>query len=267
MEGKATRMEVYVSLAQFNARIRHPEDNLAIASAWVAEAGRRGSDLVLLPELWLDGLDYARAAQLATGLSEGAFAHMRRLAREAHVYVAGSAFERNGPHVYNTLAVCSPAGEIAALYRKVHLFRPMEEDRHLQAGSELVVAELPWGRLGLTICYDLRFPELFRYYALQDVVAVLVPAQWPLARLAHWRVLTRARAIENHYFVLACNRAGDQEGARFGGHSVVCDPWGERVIEAGLEPVLLTTSIHLEAIVEARERMPVFWDRRPDLYG
>lgn len=259
-------MQLTVSLAQINAVAGQPAENLTRAAAAVEEAGRRGSDLVLLPELWHDGLDYAHAAQVATPRDAGAFAYMRQMARDAGLYLAGSAFERDREAVYNTLAVISPAGEWVAGYRKMHLFGPMSEDRHLQPGGATVLADLPWGKWGLAICYDLRFPELFRRYVADGAVAALLPAQWPIARVDHWRTLVQARAIENQMFVLACNRSGYDGEVQFGGHSMVCDPWGQALGEAGCDELLLKVTIDLGAVSEARRRIPALRDRRPDLY-
>jgi predicted amidohydrolase len=250
-----------------DAAVGQPQENLARARAGVHEAGQRGSELVVLPELWYDGLDYAHASKAATSLNEGAFAQMRRLARDAHVAVAGSAFERAGDACYNTLAIFTPEGGMLGAYRKVHLFRPMNEDRYLRAGDGLVVVEFLWGKVGLAICYDLRFPELFRRHTQAGAGLFILPAQWPWARLAHWRALTQARAIENQVYVAGCNRAGLDGDVAFGGHSVIYDPWGERLLEAGLEPALLTVGIDLEVLPTIRRRLPVWEDRRPDLYG
>jgi omega-amidase len=259
-------MRLTVSLAQIDAGIGHAADNLARATAAVQEAGRRRSDLALLPELWFDGLDYARAAEIATPRDAGAFAYMRQMAMDAGLYLAGSAFERDGEAVYNTLAVITPAGEWLAAYRKLHLFGPMSEDRHLTAGSAPALAAFPWGRWGLAICYDLRFPELFRRYASEGATAILLPAQWPGARVDHWRTLVRARAIENQMFALACNRSGFDDETTFGGRSVICDPWGQPLVEAGSDDILLTAEIDLDAVEEARRRIPALRDRRPDLF-
>jgi omega-amidase len=259
-------MRIVVSLAQIDAALSRPVDNLAQAEASIAEAGKRGSDLAILPELWYEGLDYARAAELAAPLDAGAFAHMRRLARQARLHLAGSAFERAGARLYNTLALFSPAGELLAAYRKVHLFPPMGEERALSAGDALVSFDLPWGKVGLAICYDLRFPELFRRLALAGATLIVLPAQWPQARLVHWRVLLQARAIENQVFVAGCNRAGADGPTAFAGHSALCDPWGERLLEAGSQPALLTAALDLDAVGEARRRIPVWQNRRADLY-
>ncbi len=136
-----------------------------------------------------------------------------------------------------------------------------------RAGERATLAKLPWGTAGLAICYDLRFPELFRGYALAGARLILLPAEWPHPRLAHWRTLLRARAIENQYFVAACNRVGaDPNGTRFFGHSTLIDPWGEAIAEAGEEPCLLTATLDLAQVEEIRRKIPVFEDRRTDLY-
>jgi len=259
-------VHITVTLLQIDAGIGRAPANLAQASAGVLEAGRRGSDLVLLPELWYHGLDYDEAVLHAAAIGHGAFAQMARLAREAGVYLAGSAFECDGAACYNTLAVYAPAGDLVGVYRKVHLFGPMHEDRALRPGNALVTLDLPWGKAGLAICYDLRFPELFRRHALAGAGLILLPAQWPAARLEHWRTLVQARAIENQVFVLGCNRAGADGSTDFGGHSVVCDPWGERLVEAGSQPALLTATLDLDARAAVRQRLPVWDDRRGDLY-
>lgn len=259
--------EITISLAQFDAGVGRSDDNLATAATWVKEAARRGSALVLLPELWHHGLAYDRARALATPLDGGTFAQMARIAAETGVWLAGSGFEAADGGVFNTLAVYSSDGALAGAYRKVHLFGPMGEDVQLRAGDRLVALDLPWGTLGLSICYDLRFPELFRRLALGGARVIVVPAQWPLARLEHWRTLAAARAIENQVFVLACNRAGSDGPTRFAGHSAVIDPWGEQLVEAGLEPALLTMRLDLDAVERARRRIPVWSSRRPDLYA
>ena len=129
-----------------------------------------------------------------------------------------------------------------------------------------MLADLPWGRWGLAICYDLRFPELFRRYSAAGAVGVLLPAQWPTARVDHWRTLAQARAIENQMCVLACNRSGCDGDVQFGGHSMACDPWGQILVEAGSDDALLTVAIDMEAVNDARRRIPALRDRRLDLF-
>jgi predicted amidohydrolase len=121
-------------------------------------------------------------------------------------------------------------------------------------------------RDGLAICYDLRVPELFRRYALEGAKIVIIPAEWPIARIEHWRALLIARAIENQCYVIAANAAGQTGDTVFGGHSMIVDPWGKIIIEGSDEPNLLTVDIELDRVDEVREAIPVFEDRRPETY-
>ena len=123
------------------------------------------------------------------------------------------------------------------VYRKMHLFGLFDEDQYLAPGQSPLVLDLPWGTTGLAICYDLRFPEIFRRYAIKEnAKMVIISAEWPLARLAHWRALLIARAIENQCFIVACNAAGEAGDTVMAGHSMIIDPWGQIVVEAGEPP-------------------------------
>jgi omega-amidase len=261
-------MRLRISLGQMDVRLGQPELNQATVAGMTAEAARRGSDLVLFPELWSTGYDLTRAEQHAAHLDQGAFATMAALAREQQIHVAGSCLSlQTAGKPGNTLVLFDPDGERLGAYTKLHLFRLMDEDRHLGAGEGPVMAQTPWGPAGLAICYDLRFPELFRGYALAGAVMILVPAEWPKPRMAHWRTLLRARAIENQLFVVACNRVGRSGEDDFFGHSCIIDPWGETVIEGGEGEMLLTAELDLSRIEKARSTIPVLSDRRPDIYA
>lgn len=256
-----------LSLAQMDVAHGDPEANVVAAAALIEEAARRGSDLVLLPELWDSGFALNRAAALASRPGEGLFARVADLARRHRLYIAGSMLEAGDVgRCYNCAAVFSPAGELLARYRKAHLIGLMGEDRWLTPGDALVTLDLPWGRAGLAICYDLRFPELFRRLTLDGARLILLPASWPLPRRMHWRALTRARAIENQLFLAACNRVGQDGEYRFFGASALIDPWGERLVEAGETPALLTVAVDLSQVDAVRDRLPALRDRRPDLY-
>jgi len=259
-------MLVTISLAQIDVARGQPEENLEKARRWVAEARRRGSDIIIFPELWASGYDLPNADRYAAPLGEGIFAQVADLARQHGIYITGSLLEAREGRVYNTAPLFDPRGELVGCYSKAHLFRLMEEEKYLAPGGEAPVFELPWGPTALAICYDLRFPELFRRYALGGARLVLLCAAWPHPRLAHWRTLLRARAIENQYFVAACNRVGQDESGHFCGRSAVLDPWGEAVIEAGEQEVLLTVTIDLARVDAVRETIPVFKDRRPEVY-
>lgn len=255
-----------ISIGQMDVQKAEPEVNLATVSQFVVEASARDSDLLLLPELWGSGYDLENAGTHAAGIGEGLFAETAALAAKHNLYIYGSLLSSVHGDPTNTGVLFGPAGEIIAEYSKLHLFRLMDEDKWLAAGPAPTLAEAPWGKAGLSICYDLRFPELYRSYALQGAHIFLVPAQWPHPRLYHWRTLLRARAIENQAFVVACNRVGETDSTEFCGHSAIIDPWGEIIVEAGEAPVLLTADIDLGRVGEVRQKIPVFQDRRPAAY-
>jgi predicted amidohydrolase len=257
-----------ISLGQMDVRLGQPESNLETAEMLAVEAARRGSDLLLLPELWSTGYDLENAGRYATSTDAGVFAELASLARRHQLHILGSALARaGGKGVANTAVLFSPQGERPAEYSKIHLFRLMEEEQYLVAGESSTLVGTPWGPAGLAICYDLRFPELFRAYALAGARLIFLPSEWPHPRLAHWRTLLRARAIENQLFMVACNRVGRSKETDFFGHSCIIDPWGDTVIEGGEKELLLTATIDPGRVEEVRQQIPVFQDRRPEIYG
>ncbi|WP_128377583.1 carbon-nitrogen family hydrolase [Streptomyces cavernae] len=231
----------------------------------VREAGREGADLVVLPELWTTGaFAYESFAAEAEPLEGVTYEVMAKAASDAGAWLhAGSIPERDpeGP-LYNTSLVFSPSGELAAAYRKIHRFGFDKGEAVLMgAGAELVTTRLPETTLGLATCYDLRFPELFR--GLVDVGAetLVIPAGWPERRLAHWTLLARARAVENQAYVLACGTAGTHARVPQAGHSIVVDPWGEVLAEAGAGEEVLTVEFDPGRVAKTREQFPALKDR------
>lgn len=260
-------MKLTISLGQIDVKLGDPEANLAKVAEMSREAARRRSDIVLFPELWSTGYDLENASRYATPTDEGIFAETAALARENKLSILGSCLSWQGEGRFgNTAVLHDKQGTAVAEYSKTHLFRLMDEEKYLAAGDQLTLVETEWGMGGLGICYDLRFPELFRRYALSGARMVLLPAEWPHPRLKHWQTLLRARAIENQMFVIACNRVGESKGTAFFGHSCIIDPWGETVIEAGETEVLLTATIDTAVVDQVREKIPVFADRREELY-
>ncbi|MEU3984777.1 carbon-nitrogen family hydrolase [Streptomyces sp. NPDC026672] len=231
-----------------------------------------GADLVVLPELWTTGAfafeTFAREAEPLDGPTHEA---MAGAARDAGVWLhAGSFPERaasedgsDGPGpLYNTSLLLSPSGELAAVYRKIHRFGFDKGEAVLMgAGREPVTARLPWTTLGVATCYDLRFPELFRALVDGGAETLVIPAGWPERRRTHWTLLARARAVENQAFVLACGTAGTHAGVPQAGHSIVVDPWGEVLAEAGAGEEVLTAEFDPSAARTARDRFPVLKDR------
>jgi predicted amidohydrolase len=244
---------------------------------------QRGADLVVLPELWAHG-GFAfptwthRAETLegatCTALSEaardiGAVVHAGSIIERAAPGVVGDALGPDGRGMWNTSVVMGPAGEIRATYRKVHRFGFGEgEPVLLEAGDEVVTTPLPdaggkdIAMMGLATCYDLRFPEMFRALGDAGSEIVVVPAAWPAARVEHWEVLGRARAIENQCFLIQCNTAGTHSRTVMGGSSQVIGPTGTVLARAGADQEVLSVTIDLAELEAYRRAFPVLSDRR-----
>jgi predicted amidohydrolase len=224
----------------------------------------RGAALVCLPELWHVGYPnfdrYTGGAQPADGpLTQWLARRARDLGAVLH---GGSFLERDGGRLYNTAVLFDRDGRRLGSYRKIHLFGAAGRERELlTAGDQLVTADAGWGRVGLATCYDLRFPELFRRLVDLGATVLLVPAAWRRSALADWRLLCRARALENQCFLIAAAVCGAAGGMRFSGHSMVVDPTGRIVAEAGEQETILFAEIDPGQIAETRRRFPVLKDR------
>lgn len=234
-----------------------------------------GHDLVVLPELWAPGgFAYREWDQRAEPVDGPTAQAMAAAARDAGVMLhAGSIVERpadgekgpDGRGLWNTSLVFSPTGELVATYRKIHRFGfGSGEPRLMDAGEEVVLVDLPGdgGRAGLSTCYDLRFPELYRRQLDAGATAFVIPAAWPMARVRHWTLLAHARAIEDQCVVIACNTAGTHSGTEMGGHSQVILPTGEAIAVAGSDEQVLSVDVDLSVVADYRASFPVLADRR-----
>ncbi|MFE2434708.1 carbon-nitrogen family hydrolase [Streptomyces sp. NPDC059409] len=234
------------------------------AAALVGE--QAGVDLVVLPELWTTGAfafeEFDAAAEPLRGPTYEA---MAKAASDAGVWLhAGSIPERDADgRLYNTSLVFSPAGDLAASYRKIHRFGFDKGEAVLMgAGREPVTVTVPdTATLGVATCYDLRFPELFRALVDAGAEILVVPAGWPERRRSHWTLLAQARAVENQAFVLACGTAGTHAGVPQAGHSIVVDPWGEVLAESGAGEEVLTVEFDPGKVARTREQFPALKDR------
>ncbi|MDX3309142.1 carbon-nitrogen family hydrolase [Streptomyces sp. ME08-AFT2] len=253
------------------------EEDESVEARRVRVAGlvreQAAADLVVLPELWTTGaFAYERFADEAEPLQGPTYEAMAKAASEAGVWLhAGSIPERasaaggsagdEGP-LYNTSLVFSPAGDLAAVYRKIHRFGfDKGEAVLMSAGEDPVTVRLPATTVGVATCYDLRFPELFRALVDAGTETFVLSAGWPERRRAHWTLLARARAVENQAFVLACGTAGTHAGVPQAGHSIVVDPWGEVLAEAGPGEEILTVDFDPAAVATTRELFPALKDR------
>lgn len=253
-----------VALVQTTSPLDEPvAARVARVAATVTALGE--VDLVVLPELWAPGyFAFDRYDELAEELDGPLLREVAGWARRLGAHVqAGSLLERDpSGRLYNTAVLLGPDGDLLLDYRKVHVFGYQSlEAKLLTAGNRADVADTALGPVGVTTCYDLRFPELYRLLGDRGAQIVIVPAAWPAARLEHWQLFTRVRAVENQVFVLACNAAGAQGDVRLGGHSVVVDPWGRVVAEAGAQEQVLRAEISLQTVADVRAEFPVLADR------
>jgi deaminated glutathione amidase len=251
--------------------------NIQVAERLVREAAADRAELVCLPEKWTVLGDSEALQDGAEPLDGPSLTTARRWAAELGIHLlAGSIAERveGQDRLSNTSVLIGPQGEDVAVYRKIHMFDvevegvTYRESENEEAGDEIVVAPLGDLQLGLSVCYDLRFPELYRILAVRGARAVTVPSAFtsPTGR-AHWEILLRARAIENQVFVIAPNQVG-QAPPHYDsyGHSMIVDPWGEVLAEAPDEECFVAADLDLERQEQVREKLPSLANRRPGAY-
>ena len=242
--------------------------NIAAATAAVAEAARRGADLIALPENAVLMAETTKEILPQAHLEDAhaGVAALRDAARRARRWVLAGSFavRRDDGKIANRLLLLNPEGAVTARYDKIHLFdvdlpdRKYRESETFGAGADAVVADLPWLRLGLSVCYDVRFPQLYRALAKAGAGLLAVPSAFTeITGKAHWHVLLRARAIETGCFVIAPAQTGAHPGGRRTfGHSLIVAPWGEVLADAGDQPGIATATIDPARITEARGRIP-----------
>jgi len=257
---------VRISLLQVDSALDAPQPDRVARVAELVRA-QAGADLVILPELWAHGaFAYERWVDTAEPVDGPTVTALAAAARDLDAIVhAGSIIElaEDGQR-YNTAVTLSPAGEVMARYRKLHRFGfGQGEATVLSAGTGPVTVDLAGTRTGIATCYDLRFPELFRALVDRGAELFVLSSAWPDKRIRHWRLLTQARAVESQGYVLACNAAGEHAGVRLGGGSLVADPWGDVMAEAGEGPEVLTVEIDPSQVARTRKSFPVLADRRP----
>ncbi|MGK2944101.1 MAG: carbon-nitrogen family hydrolase [Desulfuromonadales bacterium] len=250
---------------QFNITLGEIDRNLMTVEAALDRVAKQNVQLAVLPEMWSVGYDYKRLAKHAAQTPRVIEALCRQTA-ELSLVVVGSLPELDEGKIYNTADVID-RGIFVGSYRKLHLFSTMGEDRFLAAGDQTLVVTTSAGRLGIAICYDLRFPELFRKMALEGAEIVCLPAEWPKPRQEHWRTLLRARAMENQYFVVATNCCGIQGKFDFFGMSLLLSSRGEVLAEGGETDSELLATFDYQEMLDYRGQIRCFDDRRPEIYG
>lgn len=256
-----------VALIQMDVVLGQPKVNLIKAEELIRKAAYENPDVILLPEMWNTGYDLERIFDIADHQGFPNALKIGKLAEELGINnIAGSVADRKGNKVYNTAYVFNRAGNKVVDYSKVHLFGLMNEGTFLERGDKRVIFELDGVTCGLIICYDLRFPELVRALALDGAQVIFVPAQWPNPRMHPWRILNQARAIENQLYLVAVNRMGLEGKTEFFGHSMVVNPLGEVLYEAGEEEEIKVVELDLAQIDIVRKKMTCFKDRVEEVY-
>ncbi|AQS59692.1 carbon-nitrogen hydrolase family protein [Desulforamulus ferrireducens] len=253
------------------------EENLQRAAAAVKDAAQQGCQLVALPEMFNCPYGNHYFAKYAETFPQGeTIIRLGQMAKENSVYlVGGSIPELEDDKLYNSSFVFNPAGEMIARHRKIHLFDidipsaiTFRESDTLSPGEAVTSFDTPFGRIGVAICYDIRFPELIRTMALQGIVLLILPAAFTMVTgPAHWELTLRARSLDNQIYVAAVSPARD-ESADFVayGHSLVTSPWGEVMVQADEKPGLITANIDLKLLAKIREQLPLLKHRRTSVY-
>lgn len=251
--------------------------NIEKAVHLMEKSGRSGADLVVLPEMFNCPYENEKFPLYAENRADSETLNaVSSAAREQGVYlVAGSIPERDDDKIYNTSFIINPQGEVIGSHRKLHLFDvdvpegiTFKESDTLTAGDKVTVLDTDLARIGVAICYDIRFPELSRLLALEGVELMVLPGAFNMTTgPVHWETLIRSRAIDNQFFLAAASPARDTSASYVAyGHSMIVDPWGEVLAEAGSGEEIIYADIQLNRIKEVRSQIPVLENRRMDIY-
>ena len=267
-----------MQLALFQMRVKdQPAENLAHATAGIARAAAAGADMVVLPEMFVCPYTNSAFLQFAQPRTGRYAQTMAEAAAKAGVWlIAGSVPEQEETRLYNTSYVFSPSGKLIAAHRKMHLFdiavqggQHFQESDTFTPGDQVTLFDTPFGRIGLCICFDMRFPELSLLMALQGAQMILAPAAFNRTTgPAHWDLLFRQRAVDNQLFTVGIAPARDPSGPYVSyAHSLVCSPWGEVLCRAGTEEEMLCCTVDFAQNSSIRAQLPFISARRTDLYG
>lgn len=266
-----------ITAVQMNSR-NNKEENIKKALEFIEQAAKEGADLVSLPE-YVDFLgDKQEKLQIGETIPGPTSEAFMKKAKELGVYIhVGSMVEKGSDNkLYNTSLVINRDGEIVASYRKIHLFDieiegqvSAKESDTIIPGNEIVTADTSFGKVGLSICYDIRFPELFRTMALEGAKILFIPAAFTLyTGIHHWETLLKARAIENQCYVVASAQIGSYppENRTNFGSTMIIDPWGVVIARAPEREGIITANIDFNDIERVRQNVPCFNHRKPELY-
>jgi len=216
-------------------------------------------DLLIFPEMTLTGFSM-NSKELAEGIDGDSFAFFKNIAAKKKLDVIAGLILRVEENIFNTAVHFNSNGELKTVYKKIHPFTPSTENKNYSAGDKTEITEIESWKTGLSVCYDLRFPELYRFYAKQKTELMIVIANWPVDRIEHWRQLLKARAIENQCYVAGVNRVGDDGKLKYNGWSSVYNPMGEELLGIENEKGLFTSEINIDEVNKVRNDLPFLDD-------
>jgi predicted amidohydrolase len=267
--------KINIALCQIKV-LDNKEKNLARAENLISDAAAKGVDFVILPEMFNCPYDRKYFPIFAEGHPGRTTGLLAALARRYSIYIIGGSIpEKEKSKIYNTSFVFDRDGKLIAKHRKIHLFDvtlkggiDFKESDTFSPGSKLTVFNSEFGKIGIAICYDMRFPELIRKMVLQDAKIVIVPAAFNMTTgPAHWHITARTRALDNQIYFVAVSTARNKKASYVSyGHSLVVDPWGKIVAEAGIDESIITAEIDLDYIHEIRSELPLLKHRKEELY-
>jgi len=247
-----------LNLVQYNPEWEDKEKNKEKIVSLVDKKVDEGS-LVIFPEMTLTGFTM-KASKFAEKLNGESFQFFSNLAKDNKVTILAGIIENENANYFNSLIHLDLSGKLISKYRKIHPFSFSTEDKHYKKGKRTVITEIDDWKVGLSICYDLRFPELYRLYGKRRVELIVNIANWPNARIEHWRTLLKARAIENQCFIAGVNRVGNDPKLHYPGLSSLFDPMGNEVISSADQEQVITTEIDRTKVDEVRKTFPFLND-------
>lgn len=258
------------AIAQINCSVGDIPANCAKISLYAGKAADIGCDTVIFPEMTDTGYRMPEIKEKASPWPGIPYDVCREAAIKNKIYLISGLSERDGTKIYNSTAIFSPEGKLLGRYRKTHLFpaEPINEPECFGRGDSLTIMPINGLLWGFTICYDIRFPEIFRALALQGACVLVNCSAWPASRSLHWETLSKARAIENQAYFLGANRIGKDGKVPFCGRSCIIEPYGNYAALASEDrEELIVSEIDTEKIESFRSKVPVFQSRRGDIYG
>ena len=257
-----------IGLVQMSMEFANPDNNYKKAEELIRLAAKENPDTIVLPETWNTGFfPVENIKKLCDKNGKQTIELFSYLSKELNVnIIAGSVVNEKEGEIYNTSYIFNKKGECIAEYDKTHLFSFMHEDDYFKKGNRVTNFELDGIKCGVIICYDIRFVELVRTLALEEIKILFVVAQWPISRIKHWEILNEARAIENQIFVACVNSCGTAGETIYGGHSALINPWGETIAKASYEEEIITGDFDMKIVDKIRNTINVYNDRRTDLY-